>query len=335
MEACSLLRSATMRATCHAVPMIVCALSGCALVHGRDGECSIDPGFVCCTTGGARSPVRTGSCPFRCPSGSGLVPSASCVEDRDSGVPPFDATRPIPLECAPQRADSSCVGPVYAGAAFELPVTFESCGCCPTVECAVGVDAIARTLRLSTGLCPDPCDCDGCYLPAVACPIPALDAGTWNVVVNGAHAFDLPVVHPGEPASAACFDYAEPDVCGGSESVSPGAHSLSRLCTASAPDGSPRLTIGYDCFACTSREDVCAATLVPRFTDDLPPGGELLLEPRVYVTRCLISCDDECAPRERTCVVPALVPGQLYRVWVEGNVVLSFTAGDPPSCITL
>jgi hypothetical protein len=74
------------------------------------------------------------------------------------------------------------------------------------------------------------------------------------------------------------------------------------------------------------------ATLEPRLTDDLPPGGEIRLAPQHHATSCDIDCPEVCTRFEQRCEIPSLTPGDFYRVWADGEVMLSFTAGEGEVC---
>src|SRR5574339_10144 len=123
---------------------------------------------------------------------------------------------------------------------------------------------------LDTALCPDPCDCDGCYTPRGACSVPPLTEGSWNVVVNGTHAFHLPVFADSGlvPPPPACVSYAEPDLC--APSARPRRTSGWRpdeVCVAHSRPETLELVAVDHCWGCGELRGDCIATLEQRFTD--------------------------------------------------------------------
>lgn len=251
--------------------------------------------------------------------------------------PPIDAGHALPdaaaLECPLARPDATCLESflVQPGRAFSLPFAFDGCGCCVETECAVAVDAPSKTLSLTTTLCPDPCDCDGCVTPTGACDVPALEQGDWRVVVNGAPAFELPVFEDSGlvPPPAACATYAEPPSCGG-DPWALDAWAPDAFCVA------PRASLGgqfdvlrakHECFPCPASLGTCSAELNPRYTDDLPEGGDITLYLTSYAGTCELACPAVCLEVERDCAVPALTFGHYYRVFAGGELRASFVAG--------
>lgn len=286
--------------------------SGCYLDHGRVG-----------------GPVDAGG-----PALDASVPAHDAsFPAHDASRGPLDASLPPP-RCAPTRADLTCLESfqVEPGRAFSLPYVFDQCACCAETECRVAVDRTTRTVSIATTLCPDPCDCAACNAPRGACDVPPLDEGEWLVVANGAPAFVLPV-HPDSglvPPPPACARYAEIDDsgCGPSTPV-PGRSVAGELCfeTDPRPDGLDVIRLRSPCWPCADRLGPCVARLEPRFTDDLPPGGELFLEPTSYPIACDVDCPAVCVEQQIECFVPELVDGDLYRVHAGGRIVGAFTAG--------
>lgn len=338
-----------MRFTCHFVPALACVfvLVGCYDTTG-DERCPAPAGMVCCGGGGAISPEP--GCPFRCPPGSSLAAAGAC-----DAVPPVDAGsggdagpwRPDgggELLCPLRRADATCLMSylVEPEVAFDLPIAFAGCGCCSEIECAVEVDASAGTIGLTTTLCPDPCDCDGCNPIEGSCRVPPLGRGTWNVTVNGAPAFELPVAPPlpGLAPPPACVSYAAEDPCGLVGAPIP--------LTPSAPDSvcvrrhdflpdAALVELDYECPGCNWLGGTCAVTVEPRFTDDLPPGGEIRIAATEHVSGCETTCPPVCTAQTRSCPVPDLEPGGYYRVWYDGaftGVFIPGASGSGPVCGT-
>jgi hypothetical protein len=217
-----------------------------------------------------------------------------------------------------------------AGIPFDLPFQFDGCACCAATSCDVAVDASSRTLRVGTHLCPDSCDCDACNTPRGTCSVPALpldSVGQWTVEVNGTAAFVIGVADAFDPTVGpppGCATYAEPDSCGRTPDFTMGPIRGSvehrRLADRDV------LVLTHDCWPCGDIDSECEAIVAPRLTDDLPPGGEITLDARHYSTACDVLCTDDCVAHERECALPPLVPGDVYRVRVDGEVVLTFTA---------
>lgn len=331
----------SMRWTCHFVPALVCAsilsLSGCYVSHEGGGDCLRPPG-VCC---GFDRVVPFEGCV--CPRGSFLQPGPSfCVPTPvpiDAG--PFIDAGPIvdagPLMCPLVRADVACMRELAAtpGVPFTLPLTFDACGCCVQSECRA--ELRGDTLHLTTTLCPDPCDCDRCVLPEVDCAIPPLAEGVYEVVVNGAPAFSLPVIADSGlvPPPPACQRFAQEDMCRLSDrlpDVSGWRPSSVCVETRSATTRSGNepvvVRVQSDCWGCGDLMGPCVAIVEPRFTDDLPPGGEIRVQPTHFPTVCDVDCPAVCIEAEVDCFVPPLEDGDFYRVWLDGEAVLGFTAGD-------
>ncbi len=242
-----------------------------------------------------------------------------------------DAGSDAGLSCPAVRADYVCLESflVQPGRAFSLPLSFATCGCCVHSECAVGVDASTHTLSLTTALCADTCACDACNTPTVSCEVPPLAEGDWTVNVNGGDAFALPVRYDSGlvPPPPACVDFAQPSLCPGDRAL-PGLSSPVALACATQ-DGLGRdayvLEVTDPCGGCSS-DSACTVQLDPRYTDDLPPGGELTVMANRYFPGC-VDCTPGCVPVTRVCPVPPLVPGDVYRVHVEGVPPFIFTAG--------
>jgi hypothetical protein len=100
---------------------------------------------------------------------------------------------------------------------------------------------------------------------------------------------------------------------------------LSRACVNAETVPTVWLTHRY--WSCSSVRGSCDAALEERDTDDLPPGGDITISPRLYETSCLVT-DDECREGATFCDVPELEAGRYYRVLLEDEVVLDFTAGE-------
>ena len=297
-----------------------CELPADALCCGPSGELDRDPDG-CCPAGSA---VRIGTCAGPLPVDAGPLPV-------DGGPLPVDAGSPdAGFLCEPVRADFSCLpGDTFpAGEAFDLPYAFDGCGCCTESECAVDVDPAARTLRLTTTLCPDPCDCAVCATPTGSCRVPALEPGTWTLEANGEPAMRLEARAPEPgfvPPPPTCVDYAQVDECRG-DPLDSTPMNVDQVCVGPRFDRTV-LELLNRCGSC-ERESSCAVALEPRLTDDLPPGGDLRVDPRVFFPGCELACPPVCMERTRECTTPELTPGDVYRVFVGDELALTFTAGE-------
>lgn len=248
---------------------------------------------------------------------------------RDPG-PPRDAGLDAGLRCPLARADWACVEPfpIAPGRPFTLPVTLDACGCCPTSECAVSVDAPARVLRITTSLCDDVCDCVACFPAVAACEVPALRAGAWTVEANGALAMELTVGdEAGDLPRAACTHFAEADGCTREGVLDGRLQRADRVCVAPSPDGGHVVRVTDSCGNC-DLEGPCSVLARARRTDDLPSGTDLTVLARRYAGACIGECADVCTETTRTCVLPRLEPGETHRVFVEGGPTLTFVSGS-------
>lgn len=290
--------------------------AGCWLVHGRGDPGGRDAG----TDAGRLPPGARDAGPF--------FTDALALPDATTVHPPI-------LRCEPLRPDVSCFESflVQPGRAFELPFSFDTCGCCIETECAVSVDTATHTLSLTTTLCPDPCDCDACITPTGTCSIPPLEEALWRVDVNGFTAFELPVAGDGGlvPPPPACASYADVDRCEPAFPLSGVPFMLGEVCVEL---GASRSTLDVvrihdPCGTCTFLDGPCYAALTPRLTDDLPPGGDLHIAGTEYGTACDVDCPAVCVPRDHECIVPPLVRGDFYRVFVGDEPHGTFVAGEP------
>lgn len=292
-------------------------LAGCYDEHGLGPDA------------GAGTPPDATSAPLDAPPTppDGLFP-------RDVAVAP-DA----PSGCPLARADASCLESfaIQAGRAFELPFQYDGCGCCVATSCDVSVDAASRTLRLATGLCADPCDCDACITPRGTCAVPPLPVsalGQWTVEVNGTVAFGIGVVDASDPtatpAPPGCATYAERDECGGAVPDLTTGPVRGAICVEVADRAERRvLRLHATCWSCGMLDSACDALLLPRFTDELPPGADIQLHARDYATACDVDCPGVCLEHVRECDFPRLEAGSYYRVFVDGEEQLAFVEGEP------
>jgi hypothetical protein len=99
------------------------------------------------------------------------------------------------------------------------------------------------------------------------------------------------------------------------------------VCVVPGGIGVARVELIEDCPSCWLLDGPCEVEVEPRFTDDLPPGGEIRVSAVEYPTGCDVACSGECTQTTRSCTVPALANGEYYRVWVGGEIVLTFVQG--------
>lgn len=318
--------AALMTRACHFV--LLALLPGCYVHHGRDGR-------------PVSSPVADGGLPSARGAARPRIPRPDAGLPPDAEPPPrLDAGASPPLMCPLQRANLTCLESflIPPGRAFSLPYAFDGCGCCTESECRVSVDAATRTLAIETTLCPDHCDCDACYVPTGSCEVPALQAGDWRVLANGAEAFVLPVYEDsGEvPPPPACATYAGIDACGGAPAL-PGRAIEEPACVQWVGLGEIEpavvfhaVRVQHRCWGCGDLHGACVARLEPpHFSDDHTWGGEIHLDPAMFSTSCDIDCPGVCIESSRDCAVPPLVRGQRYSVHLDGRRVATFTAGEP------
>lgn len=273
------------------------------------------------------------------PRDAGPAPAVDAWLGLADAAPVLDAgPAPLPdagLRCEPVRADFACLESfvVPAGRPSVLPLSFDVCACCAQTECGVSVDTAGRTVRVTTTLCPDPCDCATCNTPLAQCELPALAAGTWTLEVNGGAAMTLPVVRdePGLiPPPPACVDFAAADGCTAAEGVlrATQPQRATRACVRPTVDSSQRYELDlYDeCGGC-DRESTCTVEVTERLTDDLPAGSDVRVRARRYAGACDGACPEICMPHTRTCAIPPFDASGLTRVIVEGGPSFTFTAG--------
>jgi hypothetical protein len=308
------LKCLPMNVLCRSVPLLLALLSLAACAEVR----VTPPADAGMPPSDAAAP--DGSAPDAAPPDAGLP---------DTGTP--DAAVPdAGLLCPVLRANGVCLedARIAAGRAFELPFQLDTCGCCPATECAVGVDAATRTLRVTTTFCADPCDCAACN-PAVArCAFPALDAGTWTLEVNGEPASRLEVDDgPGVvPAPAACIDFAEDNGCDTGDPLGGAPQRATDVCVTSDRAQRHVVSLVDACGGC-SLEGPCVVTVEKRFTDDLPSGNEIRVSATRYENACMPACPEVCMETTRTCILPPLVEGETQRVFVEGRPPFVFVSG--------
>lgn len=262
---------------------------------------------------------------------------------RDAHTDPPDARPPLRdagFTCPLARADFTCLPTfrAYPERPFILPLAFDTCACCPRAECAVDVDTSSHTLRLTSTLCADPCDCTACNTPVADCDVPGLEAADWLVEVNGGAAYRLPVMEGSgrEPAPPACVAFAEVDACTGAMTLDGAPQRASSTCvrpSAFFHGYGYSIEVTESCGTC-DHESTCTVRLERRSTFEFPPGGDLYVAPLRFQGACDGPCDAVCMEHVRRCEAPALDPGQYYRVFVDGVVQLSFTAGTDTDVCT-
>ncbi len=304
-EACSIVGMRSL--PCHfgslVLTVALASLAGCYRSHAAGFECD------CC--GIAFIISDPASC-------TAAACAPICAAVGDGGVPARDAARrdsPLPADCGARPLDLMCFDHVRAGTPTNVTITLapgEECFCDQALSCEVSVLSGGQ-LSLTTALCPEVPICRACSGPPVAtCTLPPLPEGTWEVLVNGERALDLPVtptdVFP-ERADV-CVRRAIVDGCGAI--WEPTSFEVGRACHDDVV--SPGTTVPirvYDaCGGCWQRGP-CDVTVF----DDII---------RVRATRmpysCDIACPPVCNPDEHVCLTPPLAPGR-YRVVIDGLAV--------------
>lgn len=235
-----------------------------------------------------------------------------CAALGDGGVdagPRRDA--PIDPSCGPRPLDLLCLDHIPAGRPTSVSITLGldegECFCEQALTCEARIIG-DRTLALSTALCPETPICRACEGPPVGtCDLPAMEAGTWRVEVNGEEAMDLVVTDAFPERADVCIRRAVVDSCGAT--WMPSRFEVGRACHPSAVGAGQRATIRvFDaCGGCTQRGP-CEVTV---FENTI----------RVHSTRlpnsCDIACPPSCEPDEHVCITPPLAPGR-YDVAIEG-----------------
>lgn len=273
---------------------------------------------------------------------SGERPDAGRPPSPDATTLPWDGGPWLPDVGAPScplvRADATCLDSFFieTGRSFELPFQFDGCGCCIETSCDVSVDPSTRTIRAFTHLCPDPCDCDACVVPRGTCLVPALaetDVGQWTVEMNGTAAFVIGVAEPEPglvPGPAGCATYAEVDECGGAVPDFTTGPIRGDICVEHGTfEERDLLRMRSSCWGCGQLDSACNTVVTERLTTDLPPGGDIVLLAREYATACDVDCPAVCVEHVRECELPPLVEGNFYQVFVDGERVHTFAAGEP------
>lgn len=318
-----------LRHLCRAVPAlaIVCVLvSGCSRSHdARGGDEICD----CCGTPVSIGPEETcsgGACDPYC----GIVPPPDAGPD--AGAPDGGGIDAGPLECPEHALDLACdVDTIVAGAPQTISVFVGgdgACYCGETIECRARVTG-PRALAIETGLCADGPLCDAC-LPFIEgrCELPSLEAGTWEVDLNGRPGFELHVLEPGvapEWGETCIRRGGALDVC--APTWPPDATVVDQACApAGVLAGTPvPIELTQTCASACNAMGPCEVAIF----DDV-----VRVTPSTWNPSCDISCPAVCEMRVETCHTPPL-PAGTWRVFVEGYDAMLFTidatdtGGDP------
>lgn len=281
-------------------PIAVLALAGCFDSHGA-GTSTCD----CC---GVRVEVPAGeSCTAgACDPYCGIVPPDGGPLPSDGGAPSCVATR-APIDLA-------CVSHPRAGRPTELPVLIggtDGCFCDEEVTCSARVEG-PRTIALETGICEAPSACEAC-MPFVGgtCALPALEAGTWRVRVNGTDAMELEVLPPDVVPERADVCTRRADDGGGCGNVfPPHPFDVGRVCHPEGAYPGERVPIRVTdaCGSCGRLAGPCVVSVL---------GDVIHVRAQGVGSGCDVDCPPVCIPREDVCWTPPLATGT-WHVLVEG-----------------
>jgi hypothetical protein len=308
-----MLSDSTMTFVCRSVPILLAVLALSACADARTA--APDAGAL---------PADGGGLDAAMPDAATSDASAPDASTPDAGTP--DAG----LFCPLFPASAVCLesGLLPARRPFELSFQLDACGCCPGSECAVDVAPASRTLRVTTTLCADPCDCAACNAAFARCAFPALEPGTWTLEVNGEPASRLEVDDGTSlvPAPPACTDFAAVSPCDSATPLDGPAQRATDACVSSDFAMRHEVRLIDSCGGCTL-EGPCVVTVEKRLTDDLPPGNEIRVSASRYENACMPGCLAVCMETTRTCLLPPLVEGETQRVYVEGLAPFTFVSG--------
>lgn len=273
---------------------------------------------------------------------------ADAALPRDVGLPPDAPPMPIDagpsvvdaaLPCERRRADAVCYADIRSESSdFSLSLIYTGCFCGGTAHCSVAVDRATRTLRAETNLCEETEECATC-IPEIAatCTVDDLDPGPWRLVVNDEPGAQL-VFGIDDPAGThqRCVQLAEPSTCDASVAL-PGVPSAVDAYCLNPIDSSERyrFELVENCQACPSDLGSCEVNLVPRRSRDLPPGFDIVVEPRHYESACEGPCEPACFERRRECITPELDRTLTYRIVHNGRAVDVFQPGNEARCSSL
>lgn len=242
----------------------------------------------------------------------------------------------FPDTCRPEQPQFYCLDRPYAPAdePFTLRLAYAGCFCEETARCEVsGIGS--GLIQLRTSLCGSPALCGEC-VPEVEleCELPALPPADYEIRIHGESVGLLPV-YPPVPGPTVegprCTSFAVVDGCTGGRVFESTRDRFHRMCVEQEGDRE-WLRLVDDCAECPAYHGLCDARVEPRLDRFFPPGADIHLDPRIYYGACDGACDDSCHHDERRCPLPALRPGDFYRVLVDGELVMSFTGGETSSC---
>lgn len=286
---------------------LVTVLLGCFGSHGSGGGDA---------DGGVASDARTRDATFPpdipCDCFCGAftlpcMPGGTCIDVCPDAGPRPDA-------CIERAADLLCdYSHVTANTPTTIPIAIDGCFCEGFARCTATIGS-DRILDLSTSDCSNPdVDCDDCvpFLEG-SCELPPLDAGTWQVNVNGRPSFDLNVVPEDvlPERGSTCLRRAEhaEDSCGigwPASSFMPGT-----TChpTHARPGDRVAINVSHSCGTCGEYRGPCQVDVF----DDV-----IRVRPSSMFTLCDIDCPAICMPRDDTCWTPRLEEGT-WRVFIDG-----------------
>ncbi len=244
------------------------------------------------------------------------------IDAFDAGLDAFDAH--VPDECVPVRLAMACYPDegrvIWAHGEATVPIRVgPTCLCDHAIECDAHILDTGR-LALDVTVCEPTGDvlCEACapegHLYTASCRLPALTAGTWDVVVEGRNAMQLevyPLVGPPMPIGESCITPAHSDECADWPATTMGA---TRVCHPRriAPGWHTPIDVQTFTCDCNHRSSWCEVTV---------EGTELIVKPNLTTDVCSGPCfEPVCTTVEQRCWLPPLDEG-VYQLRSPGSLL--------------
>ena len=235
---------------------------------------------------------------------SGDAAPLDAAADAGAGDPPF----------SPGVWCTQTPGGLLSGTPGVLAFSYQDC-CVERVACTARVDEASSVIELTVTAenFGQLCDCD-LSLAQRTCALPALDAGTWAVHINGAYGFELPVHESvAEEPGSLCFHPAGP--VGAMLRCEDSAQVLSQTGRAchqlqGLDQQHTQVRVSDLCGGCFDSSGGCSTQV---------DGDRLHVTPLKRSCACDTCgvCADVCMRVNYTCQLPPLAPGN-YRVTYDG-----------------